>query len=183
MRCSRRLAAAKKARDFLNRAGSQFGATADEIRKHMEDVEGLLRAAISRHELEVRTLGNNWGYSFWGKHLEQTLGVAKPTTPLPNGYKWHAHHILFKEGLKGNQQLLVKEGQEILRQVGIDPLFGKEVFVWAPNNPPGQHDIVALQPLVDALRKSPKGPDGKPVYKAIVAILEKFGREAAKRGI
>jgi hypothetical protein len=43
----------------------------------------------------------------------------------------------------------MKEGQEILRQVGIDPLFGKEVFVWAPNNPPGQHHIDALQPLVD----------------------------------
>ena len=76
----------------------------------------------------------------------------------------------------------MREGQEILRQVGIDPIFGKEVFVWAPNNPPGQHDIVALKPLVDALRKSPMGPDGKPVYKNIKTILEKFGEKAAKRG-
>lgn len=88
-------------RDYL---ASNLGTSADEIRKHMEDVEGLLRSAIARHETEVRKLGNNWGYSFWGKHLEETLGVAKPTTPLPNGYKWHAHHILFKEGLNESQQ-------------------------------------------------------------------------------
>ena len=77
----------------------------------------------------------------------------------------------------------MREGQEILRQVGIDPLFGKEVFVWAPNNPPGQHHIDALQPLVDALMKSPKGPDGKPYYQNIVDILDEFGRDAAKRGL
>jgi len=78
--------------------------------------------------------------------------------------------------------LLVKEGQEILQYVGIDPLFGKEVFVWAPNNPPGQHHNDTLRPLVDALKASPKGPDGKTVYNDIVAILKRFGNEAAKRG-
>jgi hypothetical protein len=89
---------------------------------------------------------------------------------------------LFSIPIRFSDRLLVKEGQEILRQVGIDPLFGKEVFVWAPNNPPGQHDIFALQPLVDALRESPKGPDGKPVYKNIVKILRDFGDKAAERG-
>jgi hypothetical protein len=165
------IASAKKAREFLNRAGSKFGATADEIKKHMEDLEGLIRDAVKAGKLD------------WGDYLEKTLKVAKPTTPLPNGYKWHAHHILFKEGLSDEQKLLVKEGQEILRQVGIDPLFGKEVFVWAPNNPPGQHHIDSLRPLVDALTKSLKGPDGKPYYQNIVDILDEFGRDAAKRGL
>ena len=167
------LTAAKEARDFLT--GKLLSTSAVEIRKHMDDLEGLLRSAIKKWEIEE-------GKTFWKKHLEQTLQVARPTTPLPNGDVWHAHHILFKSGQVGRQADLVKEGQEILRQVGIDPLFGKEVFVWAPMRAKGQHHVDSLEPLVVALKAAPKGPDGKPVYKAIVAILEKFGREAAKRG-
>jgi hypothetical protein len=175
------ISAAKEARDFLDWAGRHLGTSSDEIRKHMEDLEGLLRAAISRHEFEVRELGKNWGYSFWGKHLEQTLGVAKPTTPLPNGYKWHAHHILFKEGSGEKQQLLVKEGQEILRKVGIDPLFGKEVLTWAPLNPKGLH----AKPTVDALVKDLQAlwDSGIRDKGEFADILKKHGEFAASWGL
>ncbi len=38
----------------------------------------------------------------------------------------HAHHILFKKGLGQKQQELVREGQEILRRYGIDPIIGEK---------------------------------------------------------
>ncbi|UJF32198.1 AHH domain-containing protein [Paenibacillus hexagrammi] len=50
----------------------------------------------------------------------------------------HAHHILFKKGLGKTQQELVKEGQEILKEYGIDSIMGLENLVWAPNRVKGQ---------------------------------------------
>ncbi|MDZ4851901.1 MAG: ankyrin repeat domain-containing protein [Pirellulaceae bacterium] len=43
----------------------------------------------------------------------------------------HAHPILFKSGYHGLQKDSVAEGQKLLRDVDIDPLFGPEVLVWA----------------------------------------------------
>lgn len=56
----------------------------------------------------------------------------------------HAHHILFKTGREGTQQELVKEGQEILRKYGIDPIVGEENLVWEPNRVVGQPDILTV---------------------------------------
>ena len=55
----------------------------------------------------------------------------------------HAHHILLKRGNGKAQQELVKEGQEILREYDIDPIYGLENLTWAPNIK-GQHHITAL---------------------------------------
>ena len=44
-------------------------------------------------------------------------------------------------------------GQAILRKYGIDPVVGPENLVWAPNRIVGQHDIVALQVVVDGLKE------------------------------
>jgi hypothetical protein len=117
--------------------------------------------------------------TFWGKHLEQTLGVAKPTTPLPNDDVWHAHHILFKSGQVGKQADLVKEGQEILRQVGIDPLFGKEVFVWAPLHAKGQHHTDTADDLVRDLKAL--WDSGSRSKQKFADILKKHGEIAAGR--
>ncbi len=65
--------------------------------------------------------------------------------PPANMIDPHVHHILFKIGNGAAQQELVKEGQEILRKYGIDPIVGEENLVWAPNRVAGQHDIAALK--------------------------------------
>ena len=88
----------------------------------------------------------------------------------------HAHHILYKEGVKEEQQALVEEGQAILRKYGIDPIVGEENLVWAPNTS-GQHvKETHLQPLVDEL----KAVDAKGgSYEDIVDVLNKHGEIAA----
>ena len=126
------ISAAKEARDFLNWAGKHLGTSADEIRKHSKDLERLLIEAAEK---------SKYGKGVWNHHLEKTLGVAKPTRDIAP-YTWHAHHILFKEGLSAAQRELVDQGQDILRKVGIDPLFGKEVLTWAPLNPGSSAEFV-----------------------------------------
>lgn len=84
----------------------------------------------------------------------------------------HAHYILFKTGHEGTQQELVKEGQEILRKYGIDPIVGEENLVWAPNRVVGQHDKAALEEVVNALKAVDKaGGD----YDDIVEVLKRQG--------
>ena len=72
--------------------------------------------------------------------------------PQEGMYDPCAHHILFKTGLKGRQQDLVKEGQRILREYGIDPIVGQENIVWAPRGVVGQHTTVSLEKVVDGLK-------------------------------
>ncbi|WP_234998536.1 AHH domain-containing protein [Salirhabdus sp. Marseille-P4669] len=83
----------------------------------------------------------------FGKYLRGLIG--NPPTDMINP---HAHHILFKKGLGQKQQELVREGQEILRRYGIDPIIGEENLVWAPNAIVGQHSLDALEEVVNRLR-------------------------------
>lgn len=100
--------------------------------------------------------------------------------PAPVGmFDPHAHHILFYRGNGGAQRELVAEGQAILRSVGIDPIFGTENLVWAPNHVTDQHAIDALQPVVDTLRKVLDQGGG---YQEIVEALKTLGQVAARRG-
>ena len=46
----------------------------------------------------------------------------------------------------------MKEGQAILREYGIDPFFGKENLVWAPNRVAGQHHVADLRQTIDNLK-------------------------------
>ena len=64
----------------------------------------------------------------FGKYLRGLIG--DPPTAMIDP---HAHHILFKKGLGQKPQELVREGQEILKKYGIEPIIGKENLVWAPN--------------------------------------------------
>ena len=165
------IAAAKEARDFLNWAGKHLGTSADEIRKHSKDLEGLLIEAAEK---------SKYGKGVWNHHLEKTLGVAKPTRDIAP-YTWHAHHILFKEGLRAAQRELVDQGQDILRKVGIDPLFGKEVLTWAPLNPRGLHG----KPTVEALVKDLQAlwDSGVRNRDEFADILKKHGELAAGWGL
>ena len=109
----------------------------------------------------------------FGKYLKGKIG--DPPTDMIDP---HAHHILFKEGLGKSQKELVKEGQEILREYGIDPIFGIENLVWAPNRVKGQHGIDALKNVVDKI-KAVKEAGGD--LDDMVEMLEKLGDIARRR--
>jgi hypothetical protein len=90
----------------------------------------------------------------------------------------HAHHILFKKGLGEAQQMLVREGQDLLRKVGIDPLFGEEVLYWAPNGVKDQHSHSTLLSLIEDLRELANDTAPKSEY---VKILREHATKAADR--
>ncbi|MCU6602704.1 T7SS effector LXG polymorphic toxin [Peribacillus frigoritolerans] len=109
----------------------------------------------------------------FGKYLRGLIGG--PPTAMINP---HAHHILFKKGLGQKQQELVREGQEILRRYGIDPIIGKENLVWAPNAVIGQHSLDALEEVVNRLRAI-EAMEGD--FDDIVEALEDLGDIASTR--
>ena len=84
----------------------------------------------------------------FGKYLRTIAGE-----PPANMVNPHAHHILFKTGSGEAQQALVKEGQELLRKYGIDPIVGAENLTWAPNRIAGQHNVDRLQHVVNKLKE------------------------------
>lgn len=85
----------------------------------------------------------------YGQHLRDMIGDPTATMPDP-----HAHHSVFKRGNGQAQQTLAQEGQQIIRDYDIDPIYGPENLSWAPNRVPGQHSIDALRPLVEELRNA-----------------------------
>ena len=109
----------------------------------------------------------------FGKYLSKMVGEKPADMCNP-----HAHHILFKVGNRAKQKELVKQGQEILRKYGIDPIAGKDNLVWAPNAIKGQHDIEALEMVVDTLKQLDEIDAD---YEDIVAALNRFGTIASNR--
>jgi hypothetical protein len=102
----------------------------------------------------------------WGAGLgEAPEGMIKP----------HGHHILFKSGIGGYQQRLVVIGQRILWRVGIDPIYGLQNLVWAPNVA-GQHTAESLIPVVQSLISNRNASS-----EVIKSILNEFGQIAASR--
>ena len=106
----------------------------------------------------------------WGSYLRGLIGG-----PPDDMIRAHAHHILFKSGLGLNQQKLVVEGMEILLKYDIDPVYGLNNLVWAPNIS-GQHGIDALTRVVTRLRNADNSGGG---FDAIKNALEELGQTAA----
>ncbi len=59
----------------------------------------------------------------------------------------------------------------------IDPIFGKENLVWAPNRITGQHNIAALRNVVDTLKEVAEYG----FRDDMVEALRKLGKVAAGR--
>jgi hypothetical protein len=76
------------------------------------------------------------------------------------------------------QQALVAEGQAILREAGIDPIFGLENLIWAPMRVKGQHHGDTLRGVVDAL-KAVRADGG--TRQDFVDKLREFGDQAQRR--
>jgi hypothetical protein len=73
---------------------------------------------------------------------------------------------------------LVREGQDILREAGIHPVFGLQMFVWAPQRVVLQHHIESLTEVVERLKKLKAIPGD---YRQYVEVLRRLGKTAAKR--
>ncbi|MEH1789028.1 MAG: polymorphic toxin-type HINT domain-containing protein [Nostoc sp.] len=109
----------------------------------------------------------------FGTHLKQLKGDPPAGMPDP-----HAHHILYKKGRGAEQQKLVQEGQQLLTDVGIDPIWGPENLTWAPNRVTGQHRVQDARDIVDALKAVKASGGGR---REMTKVLEQFGLKAAQR--
>ena len=83
----------------------------------------------------------------------------------------HLHHILSVNGRRGEERALIREGQAILNDVGINPLKDREVLVWAPNK---GHTVAETRMLVERLRLAENKAQ-------VVSILDQFGKRASGR--
>ena len=99
-------------------------------------------------------------------------------TPPVDMYDPHAHHIVFKLGKGEKQRKLVQEIQEILVEVGIDPIKGQEVLCWAPNRVKGQHSYATLKKTANAIKTAYENGEG---YEGVVKALDASKKEAAAR--
>lgn len=78
--------------------------------------------------------------------LRRTLAEAK-AIGMPD---IHGHHIEYKKA-RNDADI---EAQNILTEHNIDPMFGKEVLVYAPNNRDGKgHSVAFNRETQDAIRK------------------------------
>jgi len=111
----------------------------------------------------------------WKAYLERESGSTAPAgMPDP-----HAHHVLQKRGRPGVQRDLVLEGQDLLqRRAGIDPVYGLENLVWAPNRVAGQHSTETLRRVVGKVREL---DSANATPQDFLKALEVLGKEAADR--
>ena len=155
--------AAKAARNHLDTLVDATEVGPAMYRKHYWDLEQLV----------VGQFQSDKGRTAWKDYLTGIKGAAPVDMPNP-----HAHHILFKKGLGEAQQMLVREGQDLLRKVGIDPLFGEEVLYWAPNGVKDQHSHSTLLSLIEDLRELANKKADRSKY---VEVLREHARDAAER--
>jgi len=115
----------------------------------------------------------------WGDFLENNLGVPKPKAGTME--RPHAHHIVFKTGSAAAKPFL-QTSKAILKEHGIDFLYGKENLIWAPNK---NHSAEAAEKVTKALvAANRKKVAGKTVTKAqrkakVKAALRRMGKKFA----
>jgi hypothetical protein len=143
------------------------------IEVHGEHVYQVGELGLVVHNSGVDDCARLLNFDF-GKHLRALIGDPPKGMIDP-----HAHHILFKKGIGEAQQELVEEGQRILRNVGIDPIFGAENLVWAPWRVHGQHGIDSLTRVVNKLKEL---DDLGASYDDFVDALRELGQIAGSRG-
>ena len=103
-----------------------------------------------------------WSECKWGEYYKKLSGTEPPIEMINP----HAHHIVFRNGPPG-AKIYIEDSQRILREAGIDPIYGIENFVWAPNK---NHTIAAAKAVNEALRKAVENNE------SIAKTLEKLGK-------
>ncbi|WP_058910611.1 RHS repeat-associated core domain-containing protein [Entomohabitans teleogrylli] len=105
-----------------------------------------------------RTMGS------WGDYFAKLSGTNAPI----NMIRAHAHHIVFQKGPAAARKF-IEDSQRILREAGIDPKYGIENLVWAPNK---NHTIAAAQKVNEVLRETVAS--GGSVRDALTKLGEMF---------
>jgi hypothetical protein len=107
-------------------------------------------------ELEVRRKMSELYKNFdWQKHIENNggvdaLGRTKAQADAIDMPDQHGHHIEYKKAKTDDDVA----AQDLLLAYKIDPMFGKEVLVYAPNNRNGNgHSIAFNKETQDAVKK------------------------------
>ncbi|MEK9495292.1 AHH domain-containing protein [Photorhabdus sp. P32] len=83
----------------------------------------------------------------------------------------HAHHIVFQKGPTAAKPY-IKDSQRILREAGIDPKYGIENLVWAPNK---NHSVEAAKKVNDVLKEAVSS--GRSVKDALAELGELFAKD------
>jgi hypothetical protein len=165
--------AAEAAESLVSRLGArEAGSLWNPMRALLPERLHVVPAGGRSFELAIANERDISSFPF-GRYLRALIGDP------PSGMLWpHAHHILPKQGFGETQQQLVREGQLLLRRYDIDPIFGIENLVWAPNRIAGQHDTAALRNVVDQLKSIEAFGGGRT---DIVEELRRLGDLAARR--
>jgi hypothetical protein len=172
----------------LNQVASQeetvalIGNAADKAMKNarlaLKEANGLITAMEVRLTKAAKRLDEDSWKRVLLKHSTDAVGQKYPENLLKPGYypgtDWptHAHHIVEKVGGPA-VATEVQESQQILRNYGIDPFYGKENLIWAPNR--GHTDQMArdIHKALDELVK--EGGTYEKVRKRIIEKLKEFG--------
>nr|WP_303652681.1 polymorphic toxin-type HINT domain-containing protein [Paludisphaera mucosa] len=113
-------------------------------------------------------------YDF-GAHLKRIIGDPRRTCPIRTPTTSSSRRAWGRTSKPWSRQ----EGQEILRKHGIDPIFGKENLVWAPNKIEGQHAYPTLEKVVNKLKEVDAGGGG---YDDMVDALKELGKSPREEG-
>ena len=104
----------------------------------------------------------------WGEYFAKLSG----TKPPPGMVRPHAHHIVFQKGPAAAKKYIA-DSQRILREAGINPKYGIENLVWAPNK---NHTVAAAKKVNEALRDAVN--NGKSIKETLSELGKLFANDA-----
>ena len=134
----------------------------------------LLNGKLTKAELK-RYLDYKEGLKYFQQYMDpDDLAYFNKLRPEEMD-RAHLHHILQKLARNTDLARDILEVQKKLLGIGIDPIIGREILVYAPNIT-GQHGYDAMRPIIDRLNDAFRNRWGK---KRIVALLKELGEEAA----
>lgn len=140
------------------------------------DLEAEINSRTEVANIEAEGDTDNLTVRGWTAYIHLTYGVdalgktyQEYQASKPAGAaKTHGHHIVYKKGSEGAANTASKEAKDILLYRGIDPYFGKENLVYAPNQ---GHSAAVMQYILQNL----KTPNGNPKSRtAIVSVLQQM---------
>lgn len=111
------------------------------------------------------------GGGTWADYITRKGGGEASTSGPIN----HGHHIFLKKGRGKEGRAISEEGQQILRDTGIDPIIGLENLTHAPLNGVGIHTRATQKEILEGLRSLKAKEAPKQEYDD---LLNQYGEKA-----